>query len=46
MRASWEGSFSSGTQAGEFPAFVYLPKMLARCFQEGRLNAISIQTND
>jgi len=29
MRATSEGSFSSGTQAGEFSASVYLPKMPA-----------------
>jgi hypothetical protein len=29
MLATSEGSFSSGTQAGEFSASVYLPKMLA-----------------
>jgi hypothetical protein len=37
MQATSEGSFLSGTQAGEFLAFEYLPKTLAALHSKGKI---------
>ena len=42
MLATSERSFASGTQAGEFSAFVYLPKRFAASHSRRKIEALRV----